>query len=373
MLLVSSMYPAPEDLALGVFVKRQVECLRALGVDIDLIVDRRPPRRYVFRKYLALGLRAFSRLTTEYDVVHVHWPVVTGVVGWIVARLKGRPLVVTVHGGEIDTDSIRSSDMGSTKHKLTKQIAGWVMRRADGVIVVGSHLGEVAQRVGVLSERISVINMGVDTSQFQPYSKEESRSRLGIATDHPVVAYVGMLTTVKGPTYLLRAMPSIVENHPTLCLYVVGAGQLEADLKNTAAALGVTRNVRFVGQKPHEEIPLWMSAADVVIMPSLTESFGLAALEAMACGTPVVASYVGGLPEQIVDGQNGFLVPPKCPEAIAQKVNWLLSNPSVVSEMRDRCVSSSQQYDSRLQATRVMNLYRKLVHNNGVHISEVGE
>ena len=365
-LLVTSIYPSPNSPYLGIFVQRQVAYLNELGVGVDLAVSKYPVRQKFLRKYLCLTFQTLKRMDTAYDLVHVHWPVFPGVLGLLVARICHCPLVVSVHGGEIDPSAIWDLKMGGMKRKITRFIAGWVMRRADHVIVVGSYLTAVARQMGISQKKIAVINMGIDTTIFKPYLKTEARTRLKLkgSDDDLIILTVASLVPVKGHTYLLKAMAMILEQHPSCRLCLVGSGYLESELKNLSSQLGIAEHVDFAGQRPPDEIPWWMSVADVVVVPSLTESFGLVAAEAAACGTPVVASGVGGLTDHVIEGENGFFIPPCDSAAIARKVNWLFSNPSLLDTMQSRCVSSARKHDSRLQAQKVLSLYESLIHQS---------
>jgi glycosyltransferase involved in cell wall biosynthesis len=359
-ILVSSMYPSAADPALGLFVKRQVQTLRELGVEVALAVTNRPGRRAVVRKYLRLGLDVLRRCARPFDLVHVHWPVMPGLLGWFAARLRRSPLVATVHGAEIDPDLVYALELGWPRRSLTRAIAGWVLRRADRVIVVGAYLVPVAESMGVRTERIAVINMGVDTGHFRPRPRHEARERLGLPLEATILVAVGSLTPVKGHRYAIEALRTIVRGHPSCVLYLVGAGNLEPELRRRTGELGLGDHVVLAGARPGDEIAWWMAAADALIMPSLTESFGLAALEALACGLPVVASRVGGLVDQITDGVNGYLVPPRDPAAIAAAVERILGDSAGHEGMRARCVDSARRHDARAQARRVVELYAGL-------------
>ena len=363
-LLISSLYPSPNSPYLGIFVQRQVNHLKGLGVNFELVVSNLPARQKILRKYLGLTLQTFQRMNASYDLVHVHWPVFPGLLGLLAASIHRCPLVVTVHGGELDPSDIWTLEMGRMKRKITHFIAGLVMRRADQVIVVGSYLTDAARQMGISQKKIAVINMGIDTTIFKPYLKTEARTRLRLRgrNDDLIILAVASLVPVKGHAYLLKAMAMILEKHPSCRLCLVGSGYLESELKSLSSQLGIAEHVVFAGQRPPDEIPWWMSAVDVVVVPSLTESFGLVAAEAAACGTPVVASRVGGLTDHIIEGVNGFLIPPCDPADIARKVNWLFSNPSLLERMQSHCVSSARKHDSRSQAQKVLSIYESLIH-----------
>lgn len=364
-LLVSSIYPSPISPYIGFFVQRQVAHLNELGVECELAVSNLPARKDILRKYAGLAYQTFQRFDIPFDLVHVHWPVFPGLLGWLASMRRRCPLVVTIHGGEIDPNDIYTLEMGTFKRKITRSVAGWVLRRADQVIAVSTYLDSVAKQMGVSEEKIAVINMGVDTTIFKPYAKTAARKHLRLSDkDRKIIVTVAYLMPLKGHSYLIKAMVMIRKAHPSCRLYLVGTGYLETELKRLISQSGLEGHVVFAGQRPPDEIVWWMSAADIVVVPSIAESFGLTALEAAACGTPTVASDVGGLSDHVIEGENGFLIPPGDPAAIARTVNMLFSNPSLLDQMQSRCVASAQKHDSRLQARKVLSLYEGLLHGH---------
>ena len=179
-----------------------------------------------------------------------------------------------------------------------------------------------------------------------------------------MLLFVGRLDPLKGFDLALHAM-ALLENSGDLEMVVVGGeqeGKNETSrLKAAAHMLGIEEYVRFAGVVPHDELPNYYSAAEALIMPSYYESFGLAALEALACGTPVVATRVGGLPSVVHDGETGFLVPWHCPEPFAQRLEILLSN----QELRDTMGRAARQHASargwRTVAQETLLLYTEAI------------
>ncbi|HWO93477.1 MAG TPA: glycosyltransferase, partial [Dehalococcoidia bacterium] len=207
---------------------------------------------------------------------------------------------------------------------------------------------------------------GVDLDRFEPTSRAAARLALGLALDEPIVLFVGRIEPLKGIDLLIDAL-SYVEPLGTgspATLLIVGGDALAQreveDLRHRAARTGVADRVRFVGSAPREMLPLFYSAADVCVVPSHYESFGLVAVEAMACGTPVVASRVGGLTTTVQDGVTGYLVPWRCPEPFAERIELLLANPY----LRDSLGRAARRSVERLRwghiAERVLALYREL-------------
>ena len=173
---------------------------------------------------------------------------------------------------------------------------------------------------------LSVIPNGINLDKFRNLSRETFRKRLGIKKGEKIITFVGTLRPVKGLKYLIQAMNIISKQDTGIKLMLVGDGEERLALQELVKELDLEDRVTFVGKVLNEEIPGYMIASDVFVLPSLSESFGIVNLEAMACGLPIVASKVGGLPEIVKNGVNGFLVEPKNPEQISDKVLLLLGD-----------------------------------------------
>jgi len=216
----------------------------------------------------------------------------------------------------------------------------------------------MAHEVGKYTRhRVLVTPFGVDCEQFKPAEKT------GRACEEFVVGTVKKLETLYGIEYLIKAFQVLTRAHPKarLKLLIVGGGSLERDLRKLATKLGVGSPVEFVGAVPHTQVPECLNKFSVYVAVSLTESFGVAVLEASACGIPVVVSNVGGLPEVVREGITGFIVPPRDPEATAAAIEELLLSPELQSKMglagRQWVL---QQYDWEKTAKVIEDLYVKI-------------
>lgn len=358
-LIISPLYPTENAPYLGIFVKRQVDALQSNGIEVVLNVSSSSePRRRLFRKFSQLAIQAIGSFRIPFDVIHVHYPTIAGVIGSLVGIVRRKPMVVTLHGGEIDESQYQG--LNSFKKSLTRLSTLWSLRRASAIITVGPGLAETAISKGIPVEKVSVIDMGVDCNVFHPRSKKEARQRLGIGSDFPLIIFVGTIYPIKGPEYFLRAAHLVNQRHPDCRWYLVGGGSHEQNLRLLARELGISEKVCFIGERSSEDIALWDAAADIFVMPSLAEGFGLAALEAMACGTPVIASDVGGLSSFVIDGKNGFLVAPTDFESIASRIDLLLGDGDLRERMGRKGVDIALQHDLRLQARKVISIYEKV-------------
>jgi glycosyltransferase involved in cell wall biosynthesis len=321
-LLVSQMYPGPDDPDLGVFVQGLERALAARGHAIErAVVDRRAGGR---RRHLELAratLAAARRFRP--DVVYAHFLVPAG----LVAALAGRtPLVVTAHGQDVANVGAVPGIAAATR---------LVVRRAAAVVAVSRYLAdELAAKVPAARGKLEVIDSGVDLERF----------RLEPAPAGPTAFLcLGSLTERKNVVRLARAFGRVGEGTLTF----VGDGPLRPQLEGLA---GVT----VAGRVRHDEVPGWIARSHVVAQPSLVEPFGQALLEALACGRSVVATRVGGPPEFVAPGA-GVLVDPADEEALAEGLRRAARLPRPNEAAR----AAAAAHDVRLQAARVEALLER--------------
>jgi D-inositol-3-phosphate glycosyltransferase len=245
-----------------------------------------------------------------------------------------------------------------------------IMRQADALIAsTPAERIQLMWLYGADMQKIKVIPPGVDTQQFCPIPQDEAREKIGIPTTDRLLVFAGRIEPLKGIDTLLRSLPlvkqSLGDDGNRLCVSIIGGdlGGAEQDdaevgrLKELREALGLAEFVTFQGSKSQETLQYYYSAAEVVIVPSHYESFGMVALEAMACGTPVVASEVGGLAYLVQDGVTGFHVPDRDPEELAGKISLLLNNPTLRREMSWSAAQYAQRYAWSRIADQIQEAY----------------
>jgi glycosyltransferase involved in cell wall biosynthesis len=321
-LVVSQMYPGPEDPDLGAFVAQQVEVLRGRGHDVELaVLDRRAGGK---RRYLELRRRVRAAATP--DVVWAHFLVPAG----LLASAVDAPLVVTAHGRDV-----RNVGALPGVAALTRR----VVDRAATVIAVSDYLRrELEDRVPAARGKTVVIDSGVDLERFgsaTPVAELES----------PAFLHVGSLTERKNVVRLADAFAQVGRGSLTF----VGDGPLRG-------ALEARPSVRVVGRVAHDDVPGWLNAADVICGPALVEPFGQALLEGMACGRSVVATRIGGPPE-FVTHEAGVLVDPLDGDDIARGLQLAASFPSP----NDAARAAAAAHDVRTQVARVEELLARAV------------
>jgi len=299
-----------------------------------------------------------ERTGTDYGLLHAnYW--VSGAVGHRLKHDLDLPLVTTFH----TLDRVKAEVGLADGVALRPRVEAEVVRCAD--LVVASTFEEHDQLVryyGADPERIEIIAPGVDHHVFQPGDRVAARRHLGIGCN-PVVLFVGRIQPLKGVDVAVRALAALRD--PSAELVIVGGpsgpdGAREAaSLHALVEELGVAHRVRFVAPQPHDELVSWYRAADVCVVPSRTESFGLVALEAAASGTPVVAANVGGLRSLVGHGETGYLVETRDPADYAEAIERVLSLDDP-SPMRERAAARSARFGWGIAAARLRRHYDDL-------------
>jgi glycosyltransferase involved in cell wall biosynthesis len=330
-LILTNLFPTPWDPLRGAFNRQQFERLGQLH-DVDVItaidfrerfgdrkgeVNARHLRTdhfvFVFPPRIGRSLHALCWLLSllwqrgrqirqaHYDCMLVSWAYPDGAaVGWL-ARWLRIPYVVKVHGSDLNVQA---------NHLLQRPQIRSALKGAAGVVAVSRALATKAIGLGTRPANVHVLYNGVDTSIFHPETRAGSRAKLGLSTYAPLLLFVGNLKASKGCLDLLEAFPALLAAQPLARLIYVGTGAARAALLERAKALGCLDHVEMAGAVAHDELGDWFRAADLLCLPSHNEGVPNVVLEAMACGTPVVATHVGGIPE-VVPHYAGILVPPR--------------------------------------------------------------
>lgn len=264
----------------------------------------------------------------DVDIVHTHFDIPPGpLAGLRYAKKKNVPLIVTYHGDWVESYGGLIRRVGVAFHN--KYLVDKVLSYADVIISPSDCYIDESKFLRKYKEKIVVIPNGINLNEFDIlYSKEECRKKLGLAINKKVLLFFGYLSPYKGPDILLKAMPRIEKDVPDAQLIFAGKGVMREELEILSSNLGVEKNVKFVGFIEDGLKPLYYKAADVFVLPSTmsTESFGIVNLEAMACSVPIIASNIGGIPDVVKDGENGLLIQPKDPKALAEAIIHLIEN-----------------------------------------------
>ena len=294
-----------------------------------------------------------------YDLYHSHY----WLSGEVVSRLNQHvrlPHIASFH--TLGEAKIRArAEENESKVRIRSERD--TLHRADRIVAVSEHeRGNMIDFYEAPGDRIQVIPCGVDMDVFKPMPRDEARRELGLG-DENVLLYVGRVQPLKGPELLLESVARMGLNEELKVLIVGGdvTGDEEmTKVRRLAEELGIDHLVSFEGTVPHKRLVHYYNAADLCVVPSFYESFGLVAAEAMACGTPVVATAVGGLPETVKDGLNGSLIRDRNPEALAEKINLLLNDVRLRGLLASRARESVAALDWPTVAGRVAGLYESV-------------
>jgi len=317
------------------------------------------PARVYWESLYALNISQVIR-RNNIDLIHAHFAYPEGLAGLLAKRVTGKPLIVTVHGYDILTEE--SVKYGLRLNKNFDAIIKWVLNEADAVITASNATFKEAHKIISAHENIYLIPNGVDVQRFNPHlNGSYLKEKLKIGEDK-VVFTLRHHKPVYGIEFLIKAVPLVLREKKDITFVVGGDGPLRHYHEKLAEKLNVKNKIIFTGRIPHDEVLFYYSVSDIVVVPSLQEAFGLVVSEAMACGKPVIGTNVGGIPDQIIDGYNGFLVKPRSPKDIAEKIIWLLENQeeAKVMGMRGRKIVE-EKFNIERRIDKIIELYKCLL------------
>ena len=374
----------------NIYVAHVARGLARLGHHVDVLtrrdsphlppsVDLRPgvrvihidagPARFVPKEHLLDHMPAFARAAEQllrhsvrHDIVHANF----FMSGWVAQRLKerlGLPFVVTFHAlGLVRLQHQREADAFPVERLAIERA---LVRQADGLIAeCPQDLADLVQLYDADPRRVSVVPCGVDPQEFAPLDKAAARAGLGLSDSDFIVLQLGRIVPRKGIDNVIRALAHLPPDVPARLVVVGGDGPLPdeqrtpelARLRAVAQQCGVAGRVMFTGHRDRAELRRHYAAADAFVTTPWYEPFGITPLEAMACGTPVVGSAVGGIQHSVADGVTGFLVPPRDPQALAARLLELHRSPDLARAMgragvaRTRSMFTWEQVAAALEA-----------------------
>jgi D-inositol-3-phosphate glycosyltransferase len=309
----------------------------------------------------------------EYDLIHAHYWL-SGSVGLTLRECWGVPLVQMFHTlGRLKNDATRDAADREPDLRIAEEAR--IVAAADRIVAATAvERGHLATHNPADTSRIAVIPCGVDTGLFAPGDQAAARAALGL-DERPRLLYVGRLAPIKGLDTLLDGMARLraVDHRAQLCIVGGDADEPldghEGELRARLSRLGLGDAVMFVGPQPQERLRAWYVAADATVLPSYYESFGMVALEAMACGSPVVASRVGGLQTTVRDRVTGLLVPDHDPVALAEALGRVLDDADLRWRLGREGVRWAVQHRWPCVAEAVCREYAALVDLAASHLA----
>ncbi|SOB90887.1 glycosyltransferase involved in cell wall bisynthesis [Ureibacillus xyleni] len=357
-LVISNMYPSKEHLSYGIFVKNQVEQLRAQGIETILAVNSNPNtgKVNVLKKYASWAGQVYSLFRKNKScigITHSHYVFPSGMFSYILKKRYNIPYVVTAHGGDINKMAKKSARIKGYTEKI--------LQHADHIIAVGEELASnIQQDFQIPQERISVMSMGIDRSVFQkPLNKSELATSLSMNTERVNFLFVGNIIQEKGVQELIEAFLKLEEKYPQKAvLYAIGSTKNISFSNQMKELAQQSNNIHFLEPMPQKRLANYFQASDVFVLPSYIEGLGLVALEALACGTPVIASDVGGLHYMLQNGA-GVLVPPKSVEALYNKMEQVIQQNGQLQVNEEQIQQLLKLHDSKEIIARLTAIYEK--------------
>ena len=318
------------------------------------------------------GVKKFAaEKDIRYDIIHSHYWM-SGVAAESLSEAwGGTPILHMFHTlGEMKNRVARSEAEREGQYRINGEKQ--VLRRADRVVVATlAELTQLRFLYKANDRKLVVIPPGVDVCHFYPIPADEAKMYVGLKPEDRMVLFVGRIEPLKGVDTLIQAMSCLQwkEERP-VHLAIIGGDpgaspeEMSAEmarLQKLCDDLAVGQTVVFLGKRDQDKLPYYYSAAELVVMPSHYESFGMVALEAMACGTPVIASEVGGLAYLVRDGETGFTIPDQEPETLCEKISWLLNDHHLHETMSRRAVEYAQDYAWEKIAKQIVDVYKSLL------------
>lgn len=305
--------------------------------------------------YKKIGERLYNAIdktirekNINFNLIHSHFTWPSGYVGMKLKEKYNVPFIVTAHGYDIY--------LLPFKDKVWTEKIRSILNSADCIITVSNKNLEFIKKLNV-NTRVVVLPNGFNSDLFYVRNLVECRKTLNLPLDRKVILSIGNLSEIKGHKYLIEAMQEISKNKKDILCIIVGTGPLEEKLRKQINAAKLQNYVKLVGGKPHTEIPLWINACDLFVLPSLRESFGVVQIEAMACGKPIVATRNGGSEEIIVSDDYGLLVEPRNAHYLAKNVEMALNK----KWNEKRILNYAEQYRWKNIAKQIQHIYCQLL------------
>ena len=295
----------------------------------------------------------------DIDIIHAHSVVPTGLIGTIVAKIVRKPIIITGHG--MDITNFENS-------YFFKKLILFSLNNCNKTIAVSEDLAQKMKSLGIHQSNISVLRNGVDTTRFKPLKNKDLREKYKIKDKEILTLFVGYLDTFKGIFEMINTFNKIKKDNDAAKLMIVGTGPKKSELQNRVHDLGLEKSVIFTGNVEPENIQKYYQAADIFVLPSHVDSGGppLVFMEAMACGLPVIGTNVGGIPEGIENGVNGFIVPPRNVDKLAKKLEILIKDENLRKEFGNNSLRKINENSMTLEkkAGKLINLYRNQIKNH---------
>lgn len=319
------------DVITGMWDKKQKKCeiINDVNVYRIKVIKSKYQLHYISPfSYILSSLRKVLELNSQknYDFIH-SVSEIGALTGAIFKKIRNKPHLITIQG-HLLMDII-------LQKKIVRKVIEWCLKNSDATHVISKYLREIVEILG--AKPIFLIPNGVDDKKFHPMNKEEMREKYGFPQNKKIILTIcpGHFRGRKPSSYetgypnLIEAFAELTKEFPNLQLMFIGEGHKREEFKTLAIKKGIVDKLTFLGFIPHEELPDYLGMADVFIRPSVGEGLGIAFIEAMACGVPVIGTNVGGIPDVIEHGRNGLLVSPYDFRDISNALRMLLEDETI--------------------------------------------
>ncbi len=391
--LLTLAWPGQANPSHGHFIEKQTRALRELGHPVIVVAPRTYLVDPIFTKDRGIEVYRFPYLSgnkrfSDYSqipistiltfflsglwhafklakrkgcqIIVAHWVVPTGIIGFFVSIILKKPLVTTIHGSDLN--------FYIEKSRLAFWLARLILKKSNLIITVSSDLKEkITKKFLIKREKIKVIPIGIDLDLFSPQPKNQARQTLKLPKKPKILLFAGGLTKVKGFEVLRKALPEVLKSIPDVVSLVLGKSEpdkLKA-IKKRVKKEGLGKNLIFVGEVPPKKMPLWLNAADLVVIPSLSEGLGLIAIEALSCNTPVIASATGELTKIIKKTSGGLLFKPGVSADLSQKIIQLLKERK--NKLKINRQFLKKNYDLKVNAKKFSNSLKSLFSDSNLY------
>jgi N-acetyl-alpha-D-glucosaminyl L-malate synthase BshA len=394
------MFPKYIGDSYGPFVFEEAKFLAQKGIEVHVITQHNPGIPYEeimddvyvhrFRwlepkEFKALiyfkGLKDNFRLITylvslffslfticrryDVDIIHAHHAMPTGLIGVIVAKIIRTPILITTHGMDITTHGIDNGPLKNVKnfeeHFFFKHLLSFSLNNCDRVIAVSNDLKKRIISLGVKDCKTTILRNAVDTNRFNPQPNKKIRNKHRIKNDDIVILYVGHLEEFKGLFELIYAFNNVKRENEKAKLILIGEGSQKNKSIKEVSTLGLEKSVIFAGKISPSDIHEYYQSADIFVLPSHTDAGGppVVFIEAMACGLPVIGTDVGGIPEGIENGINGFIVPPKNVDELTKKLEILMDNEDLREKFGIKSLETvNKEFNINKKIEKLIEVYR---------------
>jgi glycosyltransferase involved in cell wall biosynthesis len=286
------------------------------------------------------------------DIIHAHFLYPQGDVAVKLGKKMNVPVIITAHGHDV-------YDMPFRDEKWNKKIK-WILDNSDHVITVSEINRRIlVDNLKIAGEKITIVPNGFDLCKFKPISKKDAREKLNLPEDKKIILNVANLYSIKGQSFLIKSIKSVIKERQDIFCAIIGGGDLRKKLEQLITELDLEDYVRLFGVKPYAELPLWMNAADIFVLPSINEGNPVVMFEALGVGLPFIGTKVGGIPEVIISENYGLLVEPSNPTDLAEKIIIALNKKWDNELIR----KYAQQFSWDNISRQTLNIYQTVINN----------